>query len=69
MVERGASSDMGLRARTWNMRLRRLGGKNQGAFQVEGTGVVWRQRSVSGKRGEVTVDRAVLGPNGKAGRP
>lgn len=51
------------------MRLRRLGGKNQGAFQVEGTGVVWRQRSVSGKRGEVTVDRAVLGPNGKAGRP
>ena len=69
MVECGASSDIGLRARTWNMRLRRLGGKNQGGFLVEGTGVVWRQRSVSGKRGEVTMDRAVLRPNSEAWRP
>lgn len=69
MVERGASSDMGLRARTWNIRLRRLGGKTQGGFLVEGTGVVWRQRSVSGKRGEVTMDRAVLRPNSEAWGP
>lgn len=59
MVESGANSDLGVRALTWNLRLRRLGregqGKEEQGFQqerehmwYEETQPVWQERQDEG---------------------
>lgn len=73
MVESGADSDLGVRALTWNLRLRRLGGEGQGTeeqgFQkerehmwCEETQPVWQESQDEGVR-EGGEARAVQGPD------